>query len=79
MNKKQKKHKSIVSGNALAVSVVDKDIAFALKTFKRKMKQLGPIQHIKENRTFTKPSVKKRAEKIKAKYIQKVKDIHQYD
>ena len=73
MNKKQKKHKSIVSGNAAAVSVVDKEI------FKRKMKQIGTIQHIKQNRTFIKPSVKKRAQKIKAKYIQKVKDIHQYD
>ena len=79
MNKKQKEHNSIVSGTPSAISVVDKDIAFALKTFKRKMKQIGTIQHIKQNRTFIKPSVKKRAQKIKATYIQKVKDIHQYD
>ena len=79
MNRKQKKHKSIVSGAPTAVAVVDKDIAFALKTFKRNMKQIGTIQHIKENRTFTKPSVKNRAQKIKAKYIQKIKDIHRDD
>ena len=79
MNKKQKEHKSIVSGNTLAVEVVDKDITFALKTFKRKMKRIGTIQHIKENRTFTKPSVKRRAQKINAKYIQKIKDMHRYD
>ena len=79
MNKKQKEHNSIVSGTPSAISVVDKDIAFALKTFKRKMKRMGTLNTVKQNRTFTKPSVKRRAQKINAKYIQKIKDIHQYD
>ena len=79
MNKKEKQHNSIVPGNSSATTVVDKDISFALKTFKRKMKRMGTLDAVKENRTFTKPSVKRRAQKINAKYIQKIKDMHQYD
>ena len=79
MSKKQKHHKSIVSGTPSAVSVVDKDISFALRSFKRKMKQLGVLDALKENRTFTKPSVKRRAQLINAKYMQKIRDMHQYD
>ena len=79
MSKKHKHHKSIVSGTPSAVAVVDGDISFALRTFKRKMKQLGTLDALKENRTFTKPSVKRRAQLIKAKYMQKIRDMHQYD
>jgi len=43
MSKKQKQHKSIVPGNSSAILVVDKDISFALKTFKRKMKKMGTL------------------------------------
>ena len=43
------------------------------------MKQLGVLDSLKDNRTFTKPSVKRRAQRIKAKYMQKIRDIHQYD
>ena len=57
----------------------DLDFSFALRAFKRKIKQLGVLDAIKENRTFTKPSVKRRAQLINAKYIQKIRDIHQYD
>jgi hypothetical protein len=39
MNKKQKEHKSVVSGNGNAVSIVDKDLNFALRLFKRKLKE----------------------------------------
>ena len=41
MNKKQKQHQSIVPGKALAVNVVGntrEDLAFALKIWKRKIK-----------------------------------------
>ena len=79
MNKKQKHHKSIVPGTPSAVAVVDGDISFALRTFKRTIKQLGILDSIKENRTFIKPSAKRRAQLIKAKYGQKIRDIHQYD
>ena len=79
MSKKQKHHKSIVAGTPTAIAVVDKDISFALRSFKRKMKQLGTLDALKENRTFTKPSIKRRAQLIRAKYMQKIRDIHQYD
>lgn len=79
MSKKQKHHKSIVPGVPSAISVVDQDISFALRSFKRKMKQLGVLDAVKENRTFSKPSVKRRAQLINAKYMQKIRDMHQYD
>jgi ribosomal protein S21 len=79
MNKKQKHHKSIVPGAPSATAVVEKDIAFALRTFKRNVKHMGVLDTIKENRTFSKPSVKRRAQLINAKYMQKIRDIHQYD
>lgn len=82
MSRNQNYHKSIVPGHANAVSVLgkeDKDIAFALKNFKRKLKNSGVLEHVKENRRFTKPSVNRRSTMNKAKYIQKIKDMHQYD
>tara|TARA_R110000851_G_scaffold284841_1_gene438433 strand:- start:217 stop:456 length:240 start_codon:yes stop_codon:yes gene_type:complete len=79
MSKKQKHHKSIVAGVPCAIAVIDGDISFALRSFKRKVKQLGILDAVKENRTFTKPSVKRRALLINAKYMQKIRDMHQYD
>ena len=79
MSRKHKQHKSVIPGTPRAISVVDGDISFALRSFKRKIKQLGVLDALKENRTFTKPSVKRRAQLIKAKYMQKIRDIHQYD
>ena len=74
MNKKQKAHKSIVSGNAKGVRVIESDISFALRTFKKQIKQSGVLDHVKNNRTFTKPSVKRRDVVNRAKYIQQVRD-----
>ena len=74
MKKKQKAHKSIVSGNAKGVRVIESDIAFALRTFKKQIKQSGVLDHVKNNRTFTKPSVKRRDVVNRAKYIQQVRD-----
>tara|TARA_R110000751_G_scaffold271341_1_gene371105 strand:- start:1448 stop:1687 length:240 start_codon:yes stop_codon:yes gene_type:complete len=79
MNKKEKQHKSIVPGVSSSIAVVEKDISFALRSFKRKVKYLGIVDAIKENRTFTKPSGKRRAQLIAAKYLQKIRDMHQYD
>jgi len=78
MNKKQKIHKSIVSGNGNAVSVVDKDLNFALRQFKRKIKESRVIEQFKDNREFVKFSVKRKNEINRAKYIQKLRDIDNY-
>ena len=46
----------------------------ALKRFKRKFTQQGVTKQLRENSYFQKPSVKRRKEKIKAKYRQKLID-----
>ena len=79
MTKKQKQHQTIVPGNALAVNVVGttrEDLAFALKTWKRKIKNSEVLEQTKARKEFIKPSVVKRKQLIAAKFIQKVRDKH---
>ena len=75
MNKKQKQHQSIVPGNSTAVNVVNQDLGFALRTWKPQVKDSGVLEYVKENRTFTKPSVKRRNDISKARYRQKMQDL----
>jgi small subunit ribosomal protein S21 len=76
MNKKQKQHQSIVPGNASAVNVINQDLSFALRTWKRKVKETGVLEYVKDNRTYTKPSVIRRNNVSKAKYRQQMQDLH---
>jgi len=46
----------------------------ALKKLKRKFEKMGIVKELRERQKFTKPSVKRRHEIIKARYIQKLKD-----
>ena len=46
----------------------------ALKRFKRKLDRTGGMRQQRERKTFTKPSVARRAEVQKAQYIQKLRD-----
>ena len=67
----------IVPGNASAVNVVGtekEDLAYALKTWKRKIKQSGVLEHVKNNKEFEKPSVTNRKQRQRAYYIQQIKD-----
>jgi len=48
-----------------------KSIDQALKAYKQKHNKLGIVPELRERQTFTKPSVKRRAEILKAEYIQK--------
>ena len=75
MNKREKQHKTIVSGNGNAVSVVQKDLNFALRNFKRKIKESKILDNYKNNQEFIKKSVKRKNQIGKAKYIQRIKDI----
>jgi ribosomal protein S21 len=75
MNKKQKQHQTIVPGNSTAVNVVNQDLGFALRTWKRKVKDSGALEYVKDNRTFTKPSVKRRNAISKARYRQQMQDL----
>jgi len=76
MNKKQKEHKSVVSGNGNAVSIVDKDLNFALRLFKRKLKESKTLDNFKQKKEFIKSSVTRRNQINKAKYIQKIRDLN---
>jgi len=42
----------------------------ALKRFKKKFERTGVVRELRDRRQFTKPSVKRRLEIIKAEYIQ---------
>lgn len=75
MNKKQKQHQSIVPGNAAAVSVVNQDLGYALRTWKQRVKNSGVLEYVKENRTFVKPTTKRRNIVSKARYRQQMQDL----
>ena len=80
MNKKQRQHKTIVPGNPNGVAVLGpakEDIAFALKTFKRKVKASGIIEKTRSRKEFEKPSVKNRQLKQRAVFIQRIKSSNQ--
>lgn len=76
MNKKQKAHQSVTPGNGLATTVVEGDISYALKTWKRKVKQSGILDELKDRREFEKPSVTRRKEIQRATFLQQVKDMY---
>ena len=46
----------------------------ALKKYKRKFEKTGVVKELRERQKFTKPSVKRREEVMKAAYIQKLND-----
>ncbi|MFW5657812.1 MAG: 30S ribosomal protein S21, partial [Bacteroidota bacterium] len=48
------------------------NIERALKKFKRKFEKTGVVKELRERQAFTKPSIKKRMEKIHAVYKQKM-------
>jgi ribosomal protein S21 len=76
MNKKQKQHQSIVPGNATAVNVVNQDLGFALRTWKRKVKNTGVLEKTKDNKEFIKPSVKRRQQRQAAQFMQRIKSLN---
>tara|TARA_R100001591_G_C4204574_1_gene144728 strand:+ start:252 stop:506 length:255 start_codon:yes stop_codon:yes gene_type:complete len=80
MNKKLKRQKTILPG-ATGVRVVKTkshprgDIGFALKCFKKELKQSGKLQELRERRYFTPKSEKKRVQLQRAKYFQKMESL----
>ena len=77
MNKKQKHHQSVIPGHATGAKVVNHDINFALRIWKRKLKTSDILNDLKENREYIKPSVSKRQQKIKAIYIQQIRSMEE--
>ncbi len=45
-----------------------------LKKMKRKFEKTGVLRELRDRQKYTKPSVKKREEKLKAIYIQQLRD-----
>jgi small subunit ribosomal protein S21 len=79
MSRKQKQHQMILPGSSLGVNVPGtfrEDLALALKTWKRKVKSAGVLESVKDRKEFIKPSVRKRAEKANAVFIQMIRDKH---
>ena len=48
------------------------NIERALKKFKRKFEKTGVVKELRERQAFTKPSVKKRQELLRATYVQRL-------
>ena len=81
MSKKQKQHQAIVPGNSMAVKVVGtsrEDLAYAIKGWKRKVKNAGIVEETRDRKEFIKPSVKKRQQHQAAVFMQYVRNLHAY-
>jgi len=69
-------HPQIKGGDLEMIIVPLKEgenIERALKRFKRKFEKTGAIRELRARKNFEKPSVKKRAQKQKAIYVQRLK------
>ena len=72
MNKKHKIWQSHIPGQALGASVVKGDVGFAIRFWKRALKDAGTLQELRERRYFKKKSSKRREQLDSAKYFQKI-------
>ena len=85
MNKKHKIWQSFIPGVPLGAAVVknpknpkDKgDVGFAIRFWKRAMKDAGTLQELKDRRFFKKKSQKRREQLDSAKYFQKINSQNQ--
>jgi small subunit ribosomal protein S21 len=58
----------------LIIPVKDgENIDRALKRFKRKFQQTKTMKQLRERKQYIKPSIKNRQQKIKAKYVQRLR------
>ena len=83
MSKQSKHFKSIVPGASVAVKVSTTkqypkgDINFALKSFKRILKESGKMEELKDRRHFISKGQKRKEEVDRAKYYQMLDDQNQ--
>ena len=52
----------------------EKNIESALRTYKQKVQKTKQVQKLRERQEFVKPSVKKRTQRLKAIYVQQIKN-----
>jgi len=62
----------------LIIKVDKGGIEKAIKKLRRKVRNVKQINKLREKKEFTKPSVKKRLQKQKAVYIQKLNDENEH-
>ncbi|KGL51482.1 MULTISPECIES: 30S ribosomal protein S21 [Porphyromonas] len=53
------------------------NIEKALKKFKRKFERTGAVRELRARQAFTKPSVTKRKQMEKARYVQKLRSVEE--
>tara|TARA_A100000172_G_scaffold73232_1_gene54708 strand:+ start:1005 stop:1244 length:240 start_codon:yes stop_codon:yes gene_type:complete len=75
MNKQFKQHKSIVPGNPSSTKVVNRDINFALRNWKKQIKTSGVLDILKTKQEFEKPSVTRKKIKSAAVYKQYLQSL----
>ena len=54
-----------------------KSIERALKKFKRKFEKTGVVKELRKRQAFSKPSVEKRKERIRAIYVQQLQQAEE--
>ena len=57
----------------IIIDARNKPIEQVLKQYKNKHSKMGIVEELRERQTFTKPSIKRRAEILKAKYVESKK------
>lgn len=75
MSKKHKYHQSIIPGVAIASAVPNGDIGFAIRTWKKKLKDADVLKIVKSKTEYVKPSVVKRKQKSDAIFKQKIQSL----
>jgi small subunit ribosomal protein S21 len=75
-NREVKQFNTIIK--MLIVPVKDgESLEKALKKFKKKVEKTGLVKELRERQKFTKPSVHFRMQKIKAVYVEKIKNTNE--
>tara|TARA_R100000664_G_C2658066_1_gene75555 strand:+ start:166 stop:402 length:237 start_codon:yes stop_codon:yes gene_type:complete len=72
MSRRKKEFLSIAPGNKTGVLVVNGDINFALRQFKRIVKKSGTLFEHKNRTHYTKPSTKRRKKRLSAIFSQRL-------
>jgi small subunit ribosomal protein S21 len=63
----------------VTVEVRNGDIARALKTFKRKVMDVGHLQELRDRKEYTKPKTVRRKQKQKAIRMEKLRNLNDPD
>ena len=72
MSRRKKEFLSIAPGNKNGVLVVNGDINFALRQFKRIVKKSGTLFNYKNRSHFIKPTTKRRKKRLAAIFSQRL-------